>query len=278
MSGRVGLLSACLLSLEIGSLFLASDAFADTKKDRNRTIKQLELAIPSLNIKSIYVPDFLDADGSRTDRGALLAAGFSKLLSEHARSFRVTDRSAVQRSYESSRPSTSDLQKVDTLTQLAINEGAEAILLGTVSRDAKSLGIELSVIDCRTQKELYHLQHREDSTAGFDAYFPATSDSSGRIFYFAGYDGTTMPKCIHCPNPSYTDRARSARISGVVHLSMIITEQGTVDGVRIAKQLEQTLDQAALNAVKNWRFYPTKRSDGTPVSVRMLIEVSFQLR
>ncbi len=217
------------------------------------------------------MPDFLDAEGTRTDRGALLAATFSKALSERAHTFNVTDRSAVQRSYASSRPTTGDLQKLDALTQLAMDNGADAILWGTVSRDVKSLGVELSVIDCRTQKELYHLHYQEEFGPGFEAQFPATSDSSGRIFYFAGYYGTTMPKCVQCPDPSYTDTARSAHLTGVVHLSVLITGQGTVEGIRVTRQLEQSLDQAALNAVKTWRFDPAKGLDGNPVPVRVVI-------
>ena len=264
--------------LQAGNLLLAPNALSGNKKERNQTVKEVVSYLNQAKIKSISVPDFLDSDETRRDRGALLAASFSKLLSERAKTFRVIDRSTVQKAYNSSKPSIADLQTLDGVSQVAKDNGADAILWGKIARDAKSLTIELSVVDCRSEKELHHIRHLEEPAPYFEAHFPATSESSGGIFYFAGMDGISIPKCTHCPDPSYTDPARRDRITGVVHLSLIITAQGTSEAVRIVKQLEPTLDQAALNAVKAWRFELAKGPDQNPVPVRMVIEVSFDLR
>lgn len=264
--------------LQIGSLVLAPSTLSNNKKERNQIVKEVVRVLNLVDVKSIYVPDFLDLNESRRDRGALVASSFSKVLSEHAKTFRVIDRSAVQRAYKSFKPSIADLQTLDGVSQVARDNGADAILWGKITQDTKSLVIDLSVVDCRSGKELYHVQHHEEFAPYFETYFPATSDSSGRIFYFAGMDGISMPKCKQCPDPSYTDPARRARITGVVQLSLIITTQGTTEDIRVFKPLEPTLDQAALNAVKAWRFEPASGPDHNPVSVRMGIEVLFQFR
>lgn len=112
----------------------------------------------------------------------------------------------------------------------------------------------------------------------FDGPFSPATNASGRIFYFYGFDSAAVPTCIQCPNPSYTDSSRRARISGVVVISGVVTPDGKIEQTRVVESLDPTLDRASLEILKNWRFRPTKDPDGNLVPVCIPLEVSFRLR
>ena len=56
--------------------------------------------------------------------------------------------------------------------------------------------------------------------------------------------------------PDYPAVAQSARVQGVVIIEMIIGGDGKVQDARILRSIP-LLDQAALDAVKQWEFTPT---------------------
>ena len=89
--------------------------------------------------------------------------------------------------------------------------------------------------------------------------------------------GIVMPKPIYHPEPQYTDAARKAKVSGTVVLSFTVTSEGSVRDARVERSLRPDLDEQALATVSTWRFQPGIK-DGTPVPVRLNVEVSFNLR
>ena len=67
-----------------------------------------------------------------------------------------------------------------------------------------------------------------------------------------------------------------ARKEGVVVMEAVLDTGGRVTQLRVIKS-EPLLDQAALDAVRQWRYTPTVYG-GHPVSVLMTITVRFSLR
>jgi protein TonB len=84
------------------------------------------------------------------------------------------------------------------------------------------------------------------------------------------------PRKIVDVAPVYPQVAIAAQISGAVILEAIIAEDGTVRGLKVLRGAP-FLDQAAIDAVRQWRFTPT-RLGGVPVSVVMTVTVNFALR
>ena len=77
--------------------------------------------------------------------------------------------------------------------------------------------------------------------------------------------------------PQYPFRAQRRGIEGWVKVSLLITEQGTVqDVVVVAAEPQGVFDQAAIQAVNKWKFKP-RIQDGKPVSVRAEQTVNFKL-
>ena len=69
--------------------------------------------------------------------------------------------------------------------------------------------------------------------------------------------------------------ARQARIQGVVLLEAIISKTGRMERLRVLSG-HPLLAQAALDAVNQWTYRPTKLN-GEPVEVITTIEVRFML-
>ncbi len=85
------------------------------------------------------------------------------------------------------------------------------------------------------------------------------------------------PVRTYTVQPTYTDNARKARIEGKVILRLTIDEQGEVrEDVEVLKGLEMGLTEAAVVALRQWRFEPALL-DGQPVAVHWNITVNFQL-
>ncbi len=84
-----------------------------------------------------------------------------------------------------------------------------------------------------------------------------------------------MAKLIRKVIPEYPPLARSARISGVVHLVGIIAKDGTIRNLQLVGG-HPMLARAALEAVEQWVYEPTLLN-GEPVEVIAPIEVSFTL-
>jgi len=87
--------------------------------------------------------------------------------------------------------------------------------------------------------------------------------------------GIRPPQKIHHVAPIYPAVAQAARLTGVVILDAVIREDGSVANVRILRSLP-LLDQAAVDAVRQWRFTPTLLN-GRPVSVVMTVTVAFSM-
>jgi TonB family protein len=75
--------------------------------------------------------------------------------------------------------------------------------------------------------------------------------------------------------PVYPELAKSARVSGVVQLAVIINKDGTVQEIHSLGG-PALLIQAAMDAVKQWVYRPTLLN-GQPVQVETTVDVNFTL-
>jgi protein TonB len=89
--------------------------------------------------------------------------------------------------------------------------------------------------------------------------------------------GTVRPPLkVHDVAPVYSAVAIAARIEGIVILEATIGIDGQVVNARVLRSLP-FLDQAALDAVRQWQFTPTLLN-GVPVPVLMTVTVRFTLK
>jgi TonB family protein len=76
--------------------------------------------------------------------------------------------------------------------------------------------------------------------------------------------------------PVYPAEARANHISGIVIMEAIVGKDGRVRDVKVLKPLPFGLDQAAVDAVRQWQFRPGTLN-GVPVDVIFNLTVNFKL-
>ncbi len=90
------------------------------------------------------------------------------------------------------------------------------------------------------------------------------------------YGDLTSPRVIEKIAPSYTEEARKNRTMGTVIVRTIIAEDGSIEDVEVLKGQPDGLSEAAVAAVRQWRFEPATL-DGKPVSVYYNLTINFRL-
>ncbi len=85
-----------------------------------------------------------------------------------------------------------------------------------------------------------------------------------------------QPKAIVQVQPDYPVLAREAHIQGQVRIDAVLDEQGNVIEMKVVSG-PPLLYQAAINALKKWKYEPTYLND-RPIAVQMIVTINFQLR
>jgi TonB family protein len=86
----------------------------------------------------------------------------------------------------------------------------------------------------------------------------------------------TPPRAVHKTQPQYPPEAKQAGTEGVVVLRTTIDERGVVVDVQVLRGAPDGLTEAAVEAVRQWRFEPALL-DGKPVSVFYNLTINFRL-
>jgi protein TonB len=84
------------------------------------------------------------------------------------------------------------------------------------------------------------------------------------------------PSKIRDVKPIYPQIAITAKVEGMVIIEATIGKDGSVVDAKVLRSIA-LLDQAALDAVRQWKFTPTLLN-GIPVPVLMTVTVNFSLR
>jgi protein TonB len=90
------------------------------------------------------------------------------------------------------------------------------------------------------------------------------------------HQGIEPPKKIVDVAPLYPPLARASHVEGIVILEVVIDEHGEVTSTRVLRSMT-LLDQAAVDAVRGWKFSPA-RLNGEAIPVVMTVTVNFTLK
>lgn len=100
---------------------------------------------------------------------------------------------------------------------------------------------------------------------------PAAGQTSAAAFH--------PPQLLHKVEPSYPEEARRQRLEGrvVIRLEVLINGLSGIITIRQSSG-QQLLDDAAIEAVRQWRFIPAKDARGTPVLSVTTVPIAFRLK
>ena len=85
------------------------------------------------------------------------------------------------------------------------------------------------------------------------------------------------PRALRTGDPEYTEEARLSKYQATTVLWMMLDSTGQPQLIRIVRAVGMGLDDAAVEAVRKWRFKPAELN-GRPVAVAINVEVNFRLR
>jgi protein TonB len=118
-----------------------------------------------------------------------------------------------------------------------------------------------------------------DSSLEASAAFARTEDGRKQttlagtpVYLVAG--AVKPPKVLYTADPEYSSSL--PRGTGVVLIGLVVTEQGTLENVRVLNSSDERLDKAALDAARSYRFAPTTL-DGKPVAVKLQVDIPFSI-
>jgi periplasmic protein TonB len=89
--------------------------------------------------------------------------------------------------------------------------------------------------------------------------------------------GMIPPGCDSCPNPTYTEEARRAKVQGAVTLEVLVGEDGRAHAIRIVKGMGFGLDERALETVQGWKFTPARDGAKRPMAAWVTVEAVYRL-
>ncbi len=82
-------------------------------------------------------------------------------------------------------------------------------------------------------------------------------------------------KIIGQVRPIYPQDALQQNVGGTVKFEAVVTKEGTLSGIKVINSPDPRLTQAALDAMKNWRYEPTLLN-GEPIEVMTTIDVNYE--
>ena len=105
---------------------------------------------------------------------------------------------------------------------------------------------------------------------------PGAGGGAGGGPYRPG-SGISPPAIQREVKPVYTAEALRREVEGDVVLEVVVLASGAVGEIRVVRGLGHGLDEAAVTAMRGWRFHPARRQ-GAAVDVVVEVAMEFRLR
>jgi TonB family protein len=173
----------------------------------------------------------------------------------------------------------------DVLLAVSMKAGADILVTSTLKWHSDGAELISEIFDAVRGKKLDQFRVNiagppsnsgeeplvfKDPASGVSLIIPKGSQSYSSPIEF--------PKCLRCPDASYTPEARASRIQGHVVLMATVTEKGEAESIGIVDGLDDGLTGQAVEVVRTWQFKPAVGKDGKPIPARVPIEVTFRLK
>ncbi len=238
----------------------------------------------------IVVVSFQGPDGESSQLGSVLAGTFATALLREASNFKIVKHSEFARVRQKELWTENEALNRNVARSIALEAGAALFITGDYGEGKDRVRLEVRAARVTDDKVLGEVRTKiplpvelqrlatlapPKLSADSEANSNATSTPLERVFR-PGMNGVGYPECVSCPDPSVTPEARAAKYVSRVLLKIVVTVEGNAADVRVEKGAQYGLTEAALNAVRKWKFKPAL-FNGKPVPVEVMIEITFRL-
>jgi TonB family protein len=202
----------------------------------------------------------------------------------------ILDRSILKDYLATNWTTLNDLESADVCLRIGRQLGATGVILGTLDEENGQISLTIQIEGFGPvvkEADLFKVPDgrarflsTEELQAMLFAPGPNYARKADEIPEEPGISkigsGVGVPRCISCPGPEYSDAARTAKFSGTVILSIVVTTDGKATSIYVVKGAPFGLTAKAINAVQDWSFEPALK-DGNPVPARLDVEITFTI-
>jgi len=277
----------CIAQDQQSSSELISPSHPEIESLAIRVLKRADQAKCHPNGCTVLVENFTTPSGSSSRFGMALADSISAELLAQGNGIRIVDRSRLQDYLYREHIPSGALKQRDAARWLATQFHANAVLIGTIERLGDNFNLLLELLNVSNDKvgpqEAMQISIAEPQQAfitfePYDAIPPSETTAPNHSSLPVREAGltTSVPSCIHCPPPLYSNAARKVRFMGTVVLGVTVTEEGRATDIRILKGVPFGMNEESIKTVSGWSFRPATYG-GKPISIHVPIEVTFRL-
>jgi TonB family protein len=243
----------------------------------------LAAELEKAHVKKVAIFDLEDVNNKQLPFGAFLA---DRLVAELSKSSSVVAIAGRERLTKAAIGEELDPKAQSKLTSAAaVSLGADAYVLGTYGAIGEQIGITLNA-ERINGKRIRSSKSTFDTAVGKITLDDDVKSQLGTSIeslrpadgvYKADVGGVGTPECERCPEPQFAPADVIRASEGLVAMNVIISREGAVLQVDVTKSGGARFDEPAVAAVRTWKFKPARDSDGNPVTVRQLVQVSFRI-
>ena len=258
---------------------------SDIRLLANRVLKGAGKAECKKGSCSILVANFALPSGETSTLGLQLADEVAKELSMQQGGVQVIERSRLQNYLQRERIPARLLSDDNAVRWLAMQVGATTVLRGMTEDWGDSIRLRVTLLSVPKEKEARMEEFTFPSSSDLKAALAPTeafpkelppADPAMPPVSKAGVGGVGSPRCHYCPQPSYTDPARKAKLQGSLMLQIVVTADGKVSRAEVVRGLPYGLNKQAINVLQDWQMQPAARGN-EPVSCSVVVEMTFHL-
>jgi TonB family protein len=278
---------SCRAQDQHGSSESISPYRAELKSLVTGILKRTDRAKCRPNSCTLLVANFTTPSGSTSRLGIELADSVSAELLAKGNGILILDRRRLQDYLVREHIPSSVLKDREAARWLATEFQANVVLIGTIEQLGDRFNLLTELLNISNDKvgpqEARWIAISEPLEA-FEPFEPydverpraiVTPDQASPLVR-AGVNGASVPECIHCPTPQYSNAARKVKFMGTVVLEVTVTADGRTADISVLKGVPFGLNEAAIKAVSAWNFKPATYG-GKPVAARVPIETTFRL-
>ncbi|HTQ86612.1 MAG TPA: energy transducer TonB [Candidatus Solibacter sp.] len=273
-------LFACAPPLAARSSDPKLDALAG---DLAGAIRQNLSSPPSKHHEVTYlVFDIAESNGEVTRLGLQLADDLAEALRNRSPGLKPLDRASLRDLIDRDRLDPAAFQSDPVAHWAARTLEANLAIVGSLDTEGNGIELRIHVIGRDPKKRVTELTAHLDWNPDRRALqgripLPRPSTASWKDVPVAGQSKYSIPKCADCPQPSYSDPARLARVQGRALAQVLLGKDGRVQDVALIRGLPCGLSKRVVTMLMLWRFQPVTDARGEPAVVQFPVEVTFRL-
>jgi len=234
---------------------------------------------------TILVANFTVPSGSTSHLGIQLADFFAAELAAQGNGMQIVDRSRLQDYLVREHIPSATLKDRKAARWLATEFHANVVVVGTIEELGGNYNLLTELLSSSGEEigpqeaVMIVIPEPEKAFAPFEPYdaeSPGQKAPAGAPPIVRAEAGGSVPSCIYCPAPRYSNAARKVKFMGTVILDVTVAENGRATDIHVMKGVPFGLNEQAIRAVNEWTFKPASSEDKS-VPVRVPIEMTFRL-